>query len=158
MILDFLQHLPESVSENTKLLTFDVVSLYTNIPPDLGLKAVEFWLDIAHTYINARFSKQFILNSLKIILERNVFYFNGRNYIQLKGATMDTKVAPTYATLVLGYLENIMYENIGNNYGSEFSHFIRNNWKRFLDDCFFIWNSTYSVSIDDFFAAVEQLT
>ena len=33
--LDFLTHLPEIAPVNSELITFDVVSLYTNIPHDL---------------------------------------------------------------------------------------------------------------------------
>ena len=154
---DFLQSLPETVSEGSKLLTFDVVSLYTNIPHDLGLKAVEYWMDTAQNYVNNRFTKPFILSSLKIILERNVFYFNDQNYIQIKGTAMGTKVAPTYATLVLGYIENRLYENLRIEYGPEFSCFVRNNWKRFLDDCFLIWNSSFRVTTDDLLFQLNNL-
>jgi hypothetical protein len=34
---------------------------------------------------------------------------------------MGTKMAPTYATLVLGYLEHILYEQLLNSYGQEFA-------------------------------------
>lgn len=52
---------------------------------------------------------------------------------------MGTKVAPTYATLVLGYLEDILYDKIEQSSGTEFSDFLKNNVLRFLDDCFIIW-------------------
>ena len=52
---------------------------------------------------------------------------------------MGTKVAPTYATLVLGYLEELMYEKNTLEKGQKFGHYIIENWKRFLDDCFSIW-------------------
>ena len=32
-------------SEHTQLVSFDIVSLYSNIQHDLGLKAISFWLD-----------------------------------------------------------------------------------------------------------------
>jgi hypothetical protein len=60
---------------------------------------------------------------------------------------MGTKMAPTYATLVLGYLEHILYEQLLNCYGQEFASYVRQNWKRFLDDCFIIWNSDIPVEI-----------
>ena len=47
--------------------------------------------------------------SLKVVFERNVFNFDRQNIIQIKGTAIGTKVAPKYATLVLGYLENILY-------------------------------------------------
>jgi hypothetical protein len=57
------------------------------------------------------------------------------------------KMAPTYATLVLGYLEHILYEQLLNSYGQEFASYVRQSWKRFLDDCFIIWNSDIPVEI-----------
>jgi hypothetical protein len=53
----------------------------------------------------------------------------------------------TYATLVLGYLEHILYEQLLNSYGQEFASYIRQSWKRFLDDYFIIWNFDIPVEI-----------
>jgi hypothetical protein len=41
----FLNHLPTTVNSNSELISFDVVSLYTNIPHDLGISAITFWLE-----------------------------------------------------------------------------------------------------------------
>ena len=51
----------------------------------------------------------FILESIKIILENNNFDFNDKMYTQVRGTAMGTKFAPTYATLVLAYLEEKLY-------------------------------------------------
>ena len=76
---------------------------------------------------------------LSIILENNNFSFNDSFFNQRKGCTMGAKVSPTYATLVLGYLEELMYERITIEKGHNFGQYIMENWKRFLDDCFSIW-------------------
>ena len=137
--IDFLNFLPKDVPDDALLVSFDVVSLYSNIPHDLGRTAVRFWLERHPELIHNRFSKEFILEGLSIILENNIFSFNGSFYNQRKGTAMGTKVAPTYATLVLGYLEELMYEKITREKGQNFGHYIIENWKRFLDDCFSIW-------------------
>ena len=41
---DFLNHLPSAVPENTLLASFDVESLYSNIPHELGIEAIKYWL------------------------------------------------------------------------------------------------------------------
>ncbi|CAG2217946.1 unnamed protein product [Mytilus edulis] len=82
--LDFLNHLPKTVNPNSELITFDIVSLYTNIPHDLGITAVKYWLENTENVIENRLTKEFILASLKLILERNIFYFNGTYYHQKK--------------------------------------------------------------------------
>ena len=43
--LDFLNHLPETIDKNALLVSFDVVSLYTSIPHELGLAAIEYWIN-----------------------------------------------------------------------------------------------------------------
>ncbi|KAL5022146.1 hypothetical protein ScPMuIL_001301 [Solemya velum] len=52
---------------------------------------------------------------------------------------METKVAPTYATLVMGYIEEQLYSKLKESSSDEnVILFIQENWKRFLDDCFWI--------------------
>ena len=103
--IHFLNFIPETVSEHTQLISFDIVSLYPNIPHDLGIKAISFWLDKYPEFIADRYNKTFIIEALKIILENNIFSFNKEYFKQIKGTAIGTKVAPTYATLVLGFLE-----------------------------------------------------
>ncbi|CAG2221668.1 unnamed protein product [Mytilus edulis] len=43
--MDFLNYIPDRVPLDTILVSFDVISLYTNIPHELGLKAVQYWLE-----------------------------------------------------------------------------------------------------------------
>ena len=109
--------MPTTVNPNSELISVDVVSLYTNIPHDLGISAITFWLENKPNIVQDRFSKEFILETVKIILERNVSYFDGKFYRQKRGTAMGTKMAPTYATLVFGYLEHILYEQLLNSYG-----------------------------------------
>ena len=96
--IDFLKHVPEEVSQDTILCSFDVKSLYTNIPHNLGIEAIEHWLKLHPEEILDRFNHRFILEGLKIVLENNYFFFDHKYYLQIKGTAMGTKVAPTYAT------------------------------------------------------------
>ena len=66
---------------------------------------VEYWLDKHPEDLKSRFSKSFILDGIKLILENNNFCFNNIHYKQIKGAAMGTKFAPVYATLTTAYLE-----------------------------------------------------
>ena len=52
---------------------------------------------------------------------------------------MGTMFAPTYATLVLAYLEEKLYVQTEIKFGKDFARYIKDNWKRFLDDCFILW-------------------
>lgn len=105
--LDFLRYLPNKVNQHAKLVTMDVTNLYTNIPTDLGINALKYWINKYPQNINSRFSREFILEASSLVLKNNTFSFNGKHYLQLKGTAMVTKMAPTYATLTLGYLEEL---------------------------------------------------
>ena len=105
----------------------------------LGLEAIDYWLTKYPTLINQRFSKLFIKEGLKVILENNNFRFNDRFYNQIKGTAMGTKVAPTYANLVMGYLERNLFHQIKITYDEHFVSIFKTFWKRYLDDCFLFW-------------------
>ena len=62
---------------------------------------------------------------------------SGPMYNQVRGTVMATKFAPTYATLVLAYLEEKLYSQVEIKFDKEFADYIKDNWKRFLDDCIF---------------------
>ena len=140
--IDFLNHLPENISDEEVFVSFDVTSLYSNITHNLGLEAIEYWINKYPNDINERFSKFFILGSIQIILENNTFEFGPRNFKQILGTAMGTKFAPNYATLTLAYLENKLYSTIEQIHGPEFSIHIKSTLKRFLDDVFIIWDSS----------------
>ena len=105
---DFLKKCDRNFTKNSKLVTFDVTILNTNILHELGLKAIEYWLDKYTELIHSRFNKSFILKTLKRVLKTNDFIFNEEFFHQIIGNAMGTVVAPTYATLIMGYLEIIM--------------------------------------------------
>lgn len=140
--LDFLQQIPQEIDEDSILVSFDVVSLYTNIPHDLGLTAIEYWLDNYKNFIARPFSKEFILEAISIVLKENTFHFDGKFYRQIQGTAMGTKMAPTYATLVMGYLEKQLYSKYEQMFGNEDKDDLIKIFKRFLDDCFTIWKKS----------------
>lgn len=119
-----------------------MTNLYSNIPHELGLEVIEHWIDKFPDLLHDCFTKPFILQSLKFILEHNFMNFDGITYKQKLGTAMGTKVAPTYATLVLGFLEEKLYKNLEDQFSVEFTTYIQQSWKRFLDDCFIIWTKT----------------
>lgn len=82
--IHFLSKIPERIQMNSILVTFDVTSLYTNIPHDLGIAAVQYWVEKHRDKIDTRFTIDFILDSVQLILENNSFYFNGKNYHMLR--------------------------------------------------------------------------
>ena len=153
---DFLKKLPENIDENSILVTFDVENLYSNIPHDLGLEAIDFWINKYPDELPNSISKEFIINSIKLILENNSFCFNDTYFLQTKGTAMGTKFAPVYATLVLAYLEEKMYEKSEEDFNQTFRSYLETNFKRFLDDCFLIFNQQEK-DLDNFHLLLNSL-
>lgn len=143
--MDFLNHIPNTVKDNTHQVSFDVTRLYTNIPHNLGVEAIDYWINKNESILQSRFSKEFILEGITLVLENNHFFFDDKYFLQTKGTAMGTKVAPTYANLVLGYLEEILTSECKISFREEYALYIKNNWKRYLDDCFIFWTK----SVDD---------
>ena len=133
--IDFLHKCSRKNTENTVLATFDITSLYTSIPHSYGLEAIKYWLDNFRSSVNQRFSTSFILEAIKFILTNNNFVFNDEFLTQLLGTAMGSIFAPTYAGLVIGYLEIKLYAICEIRWGATISKFIYENWSRFLDDC-----------------------
>ena len=130
---DFLNKLPKYIDHNDKFITIDVKSLYTNISTELGLKAVEYWVNKFPE--ENKFKIDFIIQGCELVLKNNYFNFDNKHYLQISGTAMGTKMAPSYATLTLGYLENILFENNDN--------VRREKYFRYLDDIFIIWNEDW---------------
>ena len=64
--LDFLTKCSRENKWDTILTTFDVVEVYSNIPHEYGLEAIEYWLDKFPESLHPRFSKGFVLASLNL--------------------------------------------------------------------------------------------
>ena len=153
--IDFLSYTPNIVPEKATLVSFDVTSLYTNISHDLGLEAIQFWLEKHPELIHKRFTKEFIMEGIKTIIENNNFMFDGCFYNQIRGTAMGTKFAPTYATLVLAYLEEKLYTRL-EDVNKDLAEYVKGNWKRFLDDCFIIWVNSEE-ELTEFHETIDNL-
>ena len=71
---------------------------------------------------------------LNIVL-KNVFKFNGDYFLQLQGTAMGTKMAPSYANILMGSLKPILTQ-------LEHPHILL--WRRYTDDIhlFLIWTGS----------------
>ena len=121
--------------KNSFPVTVDVVGLYTNIPtfgPEGGIQAFSGAMNRRE---NQSTPTWYLLNLLKEVLSQNIFEFNDKFYRQVVGTAMGTAVAPTYANLFMGWLEETKL--LGEWTGTP-----PRLWKRFIDDIMFIWDSS----------------
>ena len=72
---------------------------------DLGREAIDYWITRKHNLIPERFTKEFIIDSIKFILKKSNILFNSKMFNQVFGTAMATKYAPPYACLTIGYQE-----------------------------------------------------
>ena len=131
---DFIQVIQalEAVNRDTILVTFDVESLYTNIPHQGGLEAIAYFLNQRTEQTPSTACLQHLT---ELVLTKNFFLFENCYYLQTSGTAMGSKMAPNYANLYVGLLEKNCILN------PEYNHFLRyiQLWKRYIDDVFVIW-------------------
>ena len=120
---------------NILLASIDVSSLYTNIPHDEGIQSTLHYLKHSPGAYKHPENPipEIITELMSIVLKNNVFEFNEKFYLQIQGTAMGTKMAPTYANLFMGKLEEKLKDK-----GKP--HILL--WKRFIDDIFIIWDGT----------------
>ena len=107
--LEQLGQLPD----NAFLVTLDVSSLYTNIPHNEGIDACRHFLD---TRIRnpSTISTETLCDLIRMILTMNNFTFNDKNYLQIHGTAMGTRMAPSYANLFLAKFETDALSRVPN--------------------------------------------
>ena len=121
--MDFLNKFPRDVDEDTEIVTFDVISLYTNIPHEFDLEAIDYFLIKYQEDLHPRFRKAFVLESANFILKNNTLTFDCGFYLQIKETAMGTIFAPTYTNLTMGYHEIQVYSIIRQSYALAGKHF-----------------------------------
>ena len=119
----------------------DIESLYPSIPTELGLEAIQFWIMRKRDLIPQRFTTEFILELIEFISKNNNFLFNSKMFNQIIRTAMDTKCAPPYACLTIGYQEEtkLFTQELPKYFSNEECLLIKEFFKRFMDDGFIFW-------------------
>ena len=132
---DFLRKFPPELDPSYKLYSCDIVSLYTSITHDLGLKALKYWIGKLRHLIPSRVKTEFILEAAEFVLTNNYFLFNDVMYLQLIGTAMGTIFAPPYSCLTIGYLEiTKLYPELRMQFSLSIANFVEEQYKRYMDD------------------------
>jgi len=118
------------VEPDTILVTIDVKSLYTCIPHKEGIQACAESLEMLKMNNPNQPDTKTLTSLLEIVLRNNVFKFNGKCFIQLEGTAMGTKLAPAYANIFMGKLEQTILSSppLKPSY-----------YKRYIDDILILW-------------------
>ena len=128
------------------LVTFDVTSLYTNIPNQEGIAAAQHALNIGRPQFGLKPSNSSLVQLMEFVLTKNNFKFNGEHYLQIGGLSMGTRMAPNFADLYMAYFEQLYV------YTYSYQPII---WVRFLDDCFCIFTHGQD-KLQEFFTHINS--
>ena len=153
---DFIGYLPHSVDFDCELYSVDVISLYTNIPHALGVEAISHYIDKYRDKFPHRFTKEFIVESILFVLEKNNFFFDEVCHHQKVGTAMGTKFAPPYASQSIGYLEETeLTRQLLYHFETSVCKLIIRWFLRYIDDGFVLWPKGHN--IDTFFEILNYL-
>ncbi|XP_070189013.1 uncharacterized protein [Littorina saxatilis] len=133
--------------ENTKLVTVDVVGLYTNIPHSDMKTAIKEELDSRPQ--GDRPPTETIVKVADHVLTNNVFTFEEEVYQQIHGTAMGTPMAPSVANLFMAALERKLFQQSPVPVNSEL-------WRRYIDDIFMLWTGTDD-DLDTFLKHINSL-
>jgi hypothetical protein len=101
----------KKIDDNNILISLDVVSLFTNVPVELAITAVNNrWSYIEK---NTNIPKDEFVNMVNFILTSTYFSFEGEFYKQIFGTPMGSPLSPILADLVLQDIENKALYKIG---------------------------------------------
>ena len=147
--LDFIKQLPRQLDYEAVLFTCDIVSLYTSIPHDLGVEAIDYWIQHHRDKIADRFTRNFIIESIIFILKNNNFHFDRNYFHQLDGTGMGVDFAGNYACLCIGYLEKVKLFglHITSRFIPEDISLIMIAFLRYVDDGFMFWPAHLDVNV-----------
>jgi len=95
----------EKLPMNAIPVTIDVVGLYSNIPQEEAIQAVQEALRTRPEEQREKMPTNFLITLLHLVLTLNIFVFDGCLFRQKWGIAMGTRCAPTVANLFMGLIE-----------------------------------------------------
>jgi predicted GIY-YIG superfamily endonuclease len=122
-----------TVPPNSKLVSFDVQSLFTSIPTQEALSHAEEVLVKAGT--NQLLIPE-VLMLMKICVDQNYFLFNGHYYKQKDGLAMGSPLSPLLAEVFMDKFEEKLFQS-GNKLLKNIVY-----WFRYVDDILCCWTGT----------------
>lgn len=122
------------LQEDEIMISFDVTSLYPNIPIKETMKFFEKWFNSINLSKEETNEYLILINNC---MNQNIFQFNGKFYQQTEGTAMGNPLSCFIANLFMGYFETNAKEKL--------PYFPR-CWLRYVDDVFTIFNKNQDLN------------
>ena len=110
-----IKSIPKSlIDDGYKLVSFDVVSLFTCVPLDYTVNVIIdriYNKKVISTTLSKRSLKKLILDSCR----KTIFSFNNNLYLQLDGVSMGSSLGPVLANIIMTELEERIIKPFINN-------------------------------------------
>ena len=122
----------------------DVTSIYTNILHDEGIATCR---KIWEQRTVQEPPTECLVEMLTLVAKHSNFTFDGNHCLQINGTAMGTKMAPSYANIFMGDLEErLLLSSLKQPH----------SWLRFIDDADMKWIHS-DKEIDDFFEHANSI-
>ena len=129
---DFVNRISKFDAKNIYIVSFDVESLFTNIPIDETINiAIDLCFGKEKKFYN--FSKIQFKKLLEICTKESHFEFKGNYFNQIDGVAMGSPLAPTLANIFMHHLET--------KYMAKLKDLGVVEWLRYVDDTFVLIKS-----------------
>lgn len=136
--LDFINRIKGlSIREDEKMVSFDVSSLFSNVPLDFTIDLI-----LKKVYddniINIKLKRDQLKELLELCTKQLHFSFNGEMYRQADGVAMGSPLGPVIANIFMSELENELVPQLGEKMSL---------WLRYVDDTFTVLGENEVINI-----------
>ena len=142
----FLESLKRYIfSSESKIISFDVVSLFTNVPL---METIDLICEKVYgpTSLKKPPFKKLFFKRMLILACEGIFMYKGKYFKQLDGVAMGSPLGPSLANFFLGHLETHIIQN---------SVYFPKFYCRYVDDIFAVFNN--DTDINSFFDFINDI-
>ena len=131
---EFMKFITNNRNNDCIMCSFDVKSLFTNIPLDETIDIILNQLTPNDDSTFNNFSRKQLKSTLELATKNSFFIFNQNLYKQLDGVAMGTPCGPTLANIFLGYYERKWLQECP-------IEFKPVTYRRYVDDTFLLFKN-----------------
>ncbi|UYV67863.1 hypothetical protein LAZ67_5002290 [Cordylochernes scorpioides] len=126
------------VSPGSRIISFDIESLYTSIPHDEAILALQEFIN-SHPDLPLPIPKEALIELIKLCLSFNYFFYKNRYFKQVKGLPMGNPISSALANVFMDKIDKLIVES------TQLQILM---WKRYIDDVLCITEVDVSIIIN----------